>query len=84
MIQKNTRKKRHPQINKEKERKKHVWLSGRLHTEGRLNEGPRLQRKHKDKNEAKQNEGNVTPGKYVIASENQDKFAPLVASQQEG
>ena len=25
-----------------------VWLSGRLHIKGRLNEGPRLQRKHKD------------------------------------
>ena len=25
---------------------KHVWLSGRLHVEGRLNERPRLQRKH--------------------------------------
>ena len=45
---------------KEKERKKHVWLSGRLHIEGRLNEGPRLQRKHKDENEAKQNKCNTT------------------------
>ena len=33
---------------------KHVWLSGRLHIEGRLNEGPRLQQKHKTKNEPKQ------------------------------
>ena len=30
-----------------------VWLSGSLHIKGRLNEGPRLQRKHKDENEAK-------------------------------
>ena len=36
-----------------KGKKKHVWLSGRLHIEGRLNEGPRLQRKHKYENEAK-------------------------------
>ena len=48
---KNTRKKRHLKINK----KKHVWLSGRLYIEGRLNEGPRLQRKRRDENEAKQN-----------------------------
>ena len=33
-----------------KKEEKHVWLSGRLHIEGRLNEGPRLQRKHKDEN----------------------------------
>ena len=39
--------------NKQKgEKKKHVWLSGRLHIEGRGNEGPRLQRKRKDENEA--------------------------------
>ena len=36
---KNTRKKRHLQINK----MKHVWLSGHLHIEERLNKGPRLQ-----------------------------------------
>ena len=35
----------------QKNKKKHVWLSGRLHIEGRLKEGPRLQRKHKDENE---------------------------------
>ena len=29
--------------------------TGRLHIEGRLNEGQLLQRKHKDENEAKQN-----------------------------
>ena len=34
------------------ERKKYVWLSGRLNIEERLDEGPRLQRKH-DENEAK-------------------------------
>ena len=63
----------------------HVWLSGRLHTEGRLNEGPRLQRKHKDENEANKT-NNVTPEKDAMASANQTpvgyKFAPLVASQQ--
>ena len=36
-----------------KNKKQHVWLSGRPHIEGRLNEMPRLQRKHKDENEAK-------------------------------
>ena len=37
---KKNRKKRHLQINKRKKKKKHVWLSGgRLHIEGRLNEG---------------------------------------------
>ena len=63
MIQKNTRKKRHVQINKkekkEKKRRKHVWLSERLHIEERLNEGSRLQRKHRDENEAKQNKRNT-------------------------
>ena len=60
---KNTRKKRHLQINnKEKiKRKKHVWLPGRLHIEGRLNKGPRLQRKHRAK--TKQNKTNVIPEK---------------------
>ena len=38
-----------------KKKKKNVWLSGHLHIEGRLNEGPRLQLKHRDENEAKQN-----------------------------
>ena len=74
------RKKRHLQKKKEK----HMWLSGRLHIEGPLNEGPRLQRKHKDGNEAKRK--NVTPKKDVMTSANQTprghKFAPLVASQQ--
>ena len=57
-----------------------VWLSGRLHIGERLNEGPRLQQKYEDENEAKQNKGNImtsanqTPGGY--------KFAPLVANQQ--
>ena len=37
-----------------------VWLSGRVHIEGRLNEGPRLQWKQKDENETKQNKTNVT------------------------
>ena len=65
-----------------------VWLSGCLHVEGRLNEGPRLQRKHKDekRSKAKQNKINVTPEKDVMTSANQTpgghKFAPLMASQQ--
>ena len=58
IVQKNTRKKRHVQTNKRKNRKKHVWLSGRLHIEGLLNEGPGLQRKYKDEKEAKQNKRN--------------------------
>ena len=66
---------------------KDVWLSGRLHIEGRLNEGPRLQRKHDEKrSKAKQNKTNVTPEKDIVTSANQTpggyKFAPLVASQQ--
>ena len=75
--------------NKQKERrKKHVWLSGRLHIEGRLNKGPRLQRKHKDekRSKAKHNKTNVTPEKDVMTSASQTpggcKFASLVASEQ--
>ena len=34
---------------------KHVWRSERLHTEGRLNKVPRLQRKHKDEKRSKAN-----------------------------
>ena len=49
-----------------KKKKKHVWLSGRLHIEGRLNEGPRLQRKHKDENEAKQNKRNTRERRHDI------------------
>ena len=69
-----------------KKEKKHVWLSGRLHIEGRLNKGPRLQRKYKDENEAKQNKRNTRERRHDILSANQTpgghKFAPLVASQQ--
>ena len=63
MVQKNTRKKRHVQ----KQKKKHVWLlSGRcLHIEGRLNEGPQLQRKHEDENEAKRNKRNSRQSRSV-------------------
>ncbi|CAN0448584.1 unnamed protein product, partial [Ascophyllum nodosum] len=54
--------------------------------EERLNEGPRLERKHKDEHEAKQNKTNVTPEKHTMPSVNETpggyKFAPLVASQQ--
>ena len=82
---KNTRKKRHLQINKrKKERKNYVWLSGRLHIEGRLNEGPRLDESIKTK--TKQNKTNVKPEKDAMTSANQTtggyKFAPLVFSQQ--
>ena len=58
------------------------------HIEGRLNKGPRLQRKHKDekRSKAKQNKTNVTPEKDVMTSANQTpggyKLAPLVASRQ--
>ena len=83
---KNIRKKRHLQINKRKK------LSGRLHIEGRLDGGPRLQRKHKEdekRSKAKQNKTHVTtPEKDVMASANQTpggyKFAPLVAIVNKG
>ena len=40
---------------------KHVWLSGRLYIEGRLNEGPSLQRKHnKDEKRSKAKQNNFT------------------------
>ena len=82
MVQKNLEKATSPNKQKEK-RKKHVWLSGGLHIEGRLNEWPRLQRIHRDENEAKQNQ--AKPEKDVMASANQTpggyRFAPLVASQ---
>ena len=80
MAQKNTRKKRHLQ----KKKKKHVWLSGRLHIEGRLNEGPRLQRKHKDENEAKQNKRNTRERRHDICKLNVRRAqvrATFVASQ---
>ena len=71
--------------NKRKKKKKHMRLTGSLHIEGRLNEGPQLQRKHKDEIEAGQKQA-LTPEKDVMASTNQTpggyKFAPLVASQQ--
>ena len=80
----NTRKKRHLPINKRKKRRKKVWLPRRLHIEGRLNEEPRLQRKHRDEHEAKQNK--VAPEKDAMSSAKQTaggyKFKPLVASQQ--
>ena len=81
---KNTRKKQHLRINKrEKDRKKHVWLSGRLHIEGRLIEGSRLQRSIKTKTKHNRT-NNVAPEKEVMTSANQTPggymFAPLVAS----
>ena len=66
MVQKNTRKKRHLQ----KIKNKHVWLSGRLHIGGRLNEGPRLQRTYKDENEAKQNKRNTRERRHDICKPN--------------
>ena len=43
-----------PNKQREKDIKKHVWLSGRPHIEGRLNDEPRLQRrKHKDEKRSK-------------------------------
>ena len=83
---KNTRKKRHHlQMNKRKKKKHVLRLSGRLRIEGRLNEGPRLQRKH-IKSKTKQNKTNLTSEKDAMTSANQTpggyKLAPLVASQQ--
>ena len=77
----NTRKKRHLQKIETR------VATGAPAFEGRLNEGLRLQRKHRDKNEAKQSKTNVTPEKKnVMASANRTsggyQFAPLVASQQ--
>ena len=67
LIQQNTWKKRYLQINKGKQkRKKHVWLSRRLHIEGRLRGGPRVQRKNKNKNEAKQNKLNTRERRHDI------------------
>ena len=57
-------------ISKRKRKRKHVWLSGRLHTEGRLNEGPRPQRKHKDENEAKQYKRNTRERRHDICKPN--------------
>ena len=76
--------------NKQKEkRKKHAWLSGRLHIEGRLNEGPRPQQNYQDekRSKAKQHKTNVTSEKDVMTfickkTPGGYKFAPLVASQQ--
>ena len=53
-----------------KGKKKHMWLSGRLHIEGRMNEGPRLQRKHEDENEAKQNKCNTRERRNGICKPN--------------
>ena len=92
MVQNNTRKKGRLRINKRKKtkqksnNKKHVWLSGRLHIEGRLNEGPRLQRKHKVENEAKQKQREIRHDIHVSANQTPGghKFAPLVAISQQG
>ena len=50
---------------------KHVcWLSGPLHIEERLNEGPRLQLKHIDENEAQQNKRNTRERHHDIYKPN--------------
>ena len=60
-----------------RKKKKHVWLSGRLHIEGRLNERPRLQRKHKDENEAKQNKRKTKERCHVICKPNARMYCCL-------
>ena len=64
----------------------HVWLSGRLHIEGRLNEAraARLQRNHKGKNDAKQNKRNTRERRHDICKPNarRAQVVPLVTSQQ--
>ena len=73
MVQKKTSEKAtfpNKQKERKKERKNHVWLSGRLRIEGRLNEGPRLQRKHKDESEAKQNSCNTRERRHGICKPN--------------
>ena len=57
---------------KQKKKKKHVWLSGRLHIGGRLNEGPRLKRKHKDEYEAKQNKRNARQRRHDIQTKRRE------------
>ena len=60
-----------PSTQKEKEEKNVscVWLSGCcLHIEGRLNEEPRIHRKHRDKNKAKQNKRNTRERRHGIIS----------------
>ena len=69
-------------LNKREKKETRVAVGAPPHIEGRLNEGPWLQRKHKDENE--QNKTNVTPEKDVMISAYQMpggyKFAPHVAS----
>ena len=50
--------------NKQRRRKKHVWLSGCLHIEG-----PRLQRKHKEENQA-ENKCNTRERRHDICKPN--------------
>ena len=49
---------------------RHVWLSGRLHIEGRLDEGPWLQqkkhKKYEKRSKAQQNKTNATPEKDAM------------------
>ena len=65
-----------------------VSLSGRMHTEERLNEGPRIQRKQKDENETKQKQKKTLPQRkaiqvwlWQIKTPRGYRFAPLVANQ---
>ena len=71
---KNTRKNIHLQINKRKKRKKDMCLSGRRHIEERLNEGPWLQRKHEDGNEAKRTKGNTRERHHDICKPNAQRI----------
>ena len=58
-----------PNNQKEKiKRKKQVWILVRLHIEERLNEGPRLQRKHRDENETKQNKRKTRKKRHGISA----------------
>ena len=68
MVQK--KQKKNGKSDTSKKTKKHMWLSGRLHIEGRLNEEPRLQRKHEDENEAKQNKPNTRERRHDICKPN--------------
>ena len=53
---------------------------GYLHIEGRLNEGPRLQRKHKDENEPKQNKRNTRERRHDICKPNDARRAQVRAT----
>ena len=67
---KNTRKKRHLQINNRKKKKETRVAIGAPAYRRTLNEGPWIQRKHKDENGAKQEKGSTTERRHGICKPN--------------